>query len=208
MTMKARGGTGISREEITRLTEEFGGEWLVHHAERLVRLTALIGEGLEYNAEVLWIAAWLHDWGSCPKFTRPGVTHALRSRQVAEKYLSHAGCSPELRRQVLECIQYHHGGADEDVSIETLILHDADALDGLGVIGLLKECAVLPTEVKGLYSIPMTMGMQGAIDRAKIRMENNPTILKLPRSRELAKERLARMEKALRMLEQDSFGYL
>ena len=46
---------------------------------------------------------------------------------------------------VLEAIEFHHGGA-EGRSIEAMLLSDADALDSLGVLGILKEFAMIPAE--------------------------------------------------------------
>lgn len=191
-----------------RLTEVYGGEWLVQHAHRLLHLISLIGEGVHYNAEVLWIAAWIHDWGSCPKWAQPGVNHSTRSRQVAGEYLARTGCPPEWMRLVDEAIAYHHGGAGEDASIEATLLCDADALDCLGVLGVVKQFAMLPTKVKGYYSTPQGVGLQGARDRAQIWLENYPRGLKLEKSKVLARERVARMQAILADLDRESFGYL
>ncbi len=84
----------IDKEEIVRLTEEYGGPWGINHTRRLLHLISIIGEGQEYNAEVVWVAAHLHDWGGYPKWAQTGVDHALRSRQVAEEFLAEKGLFP------------------------------------------------------------------------------------------------------------------
>jgi hypothetical protein len=197
----------VDRGRIVRLTEEYGGEWAIQHAERLLRLIEIIGEGLSYNQEAMWIAAHMHDWGTLPKFHRKGQLHAQCSCRVAGEYLRKWKCPQELMDLVLEAIEFHHGGAD-DRSIEAQLLRDADALDGIGVIGLLREMAQIPTEGDGPYPLPVGAGMSGACDRARMRLENNPAVLRLPKSRELARQRVASMQCALEALERESFGFV
>ncbi len=197
----------MDRKEVVRLSQEYGGAWIVGHAERLIRLVEIIGEGLTYNRDVIWIAAYLHDWGACPKWTREGVSHSLRSRQLAETYLKRAKCPHEWVGPILEAIEFHHGGA-ADRCPEAILLADADALDSLGVIGVLKEFAMIPAEVKGDYSLPLAFGMREAREMLEIRRENNLRMLKLEKSRQLAAERVAEMEKLFAILDRETFGQL
>lgn len=71
--------SGINRKRIVALTEEYGGDWAVQHAQRLIRLVEIVGEGLEYNPEVIWIAAHLHDWGTLPRLASGILPHSQRS---------------------------------------------------------------------------------------------------------------------------------
>src|SRR3954453_6963327 len=98
--------------------------------------------------------------------------------------------------RVLEAIAYHHGGADERC-IEAVLLLDADALDGIGAMGLLREFASIPTETSGCYTLPTGWGMRGALDKATMRMENNPRMLRLPKSKALAAEKTREMQSIL-----------
>lgn len=195
----------INRKRIAALTSEYGGDWAVQHAERLIRLVETIGEGLDYDAEAIWIAAHMHDWGTLPKWARGGVTHSERSRELAEQYLRQCKCPSRLVDKVLETIEYHHGGADERC-IEAVLLRDADALDGLGAIGVLREFAMVPAEWNGCYSIPTGWGMRGALERVRLRLENNPKIVRLPKSRQLARRRAREMSRILSAFEEESFG--
>lgn len=195
----------ISRKRIVALTAEYGGDWAVQHAQRLIRLVEFVGEGLEYDREVIWIAAHMHDWGTLPRWAREGVTHSQRSRQLAEEYLVKWKCPGPVLEKVLEAIEYHHGGADERC-VEALLLRDADALDGMGAIGVLREFAMVPAEWNGCYSIPTGWGMRGAYERVRMRLENNPAIVRLPKSRQLARRRAREMVRILNAFEQESFG--
>jgi HD superfamily phosphodiesterase len=194
------------RKRVGALTLEFGGEYAVAHAVRLVRLVELIADG-PYDAEAIWLAAHLHDWGTFPRWSREGVNHSVRSRDLAETEFRKAKCSGELRERVLEAIAYHHGGADERC-VEAILLRDADALDGLGAMGLLREFASIPTETAGGYTTPGGWGLRGAYERASMRLENNPGLLRLPKSRALAREKTREMRRILAAFERESYGTL
>jgi hypothetical protein len=42
----------INKNEIVRLTEEYGGQWGINHTCRLLKLIAIIGKDRQYNADV------------------------------------------------------------------------------------------------------------------------------------------------------------
>jgi len=90
--------------EIIRLTEEYGGSWGVNHSRRILKLIAIIGEGLVYNSEAVWLAAHLHDWGGYSPWAQKGINHAIRSRQVAETFLRERGYSQQMIELVSECL--------------------------------------------------------------------------------------------------------
>jgi hypothetical protein len=63
----------IDRDELVRLTEEYGRQWGINHTRRLLQLISIIGEGQSYNADALWMAAHLHDWGAYGKWAQPAL---------------------------------------------------------------------------------------------------------------------------------------
>ena len=184
----------IDKEEIVRLTEEYGGQWGINHTRRLLHLISIIGAGREYNEEVIWIAAHLHDWGGYPKWMQAGVDHALRSRQVAEEFLVKKGFTPELITPILECIEYHHG-SDPQRRIEAILLSDADALDFLGVVGVLRDFSKKPGDLRKAYEV-----VQGR--KEKLRQS-----ICLESSKVIAAKRLEVMERLLVTFEEETFGY-
>ena len=190
----------IDRSAIERLTYEYGGEWEVNHARRLVQTISVIGKGLAHNQEVVWIAAHLHDWGSCPKWAKEGVSHSIKSKTLAERYLQKARYPTDRMALVLEAIEFHHGGS-EGRSTEAVLLSDADAIDALGVIGVLREFAMLPCEYRGGYSFPTVLGLQDAYERAQMRKENSFCMLRLESSRRLARQRIKDMDPLFAQLE-------
>ncbi len=186
--------TKINKDEIARLTEEYGGQWGINHTRRLLRLISIIGAGQQYNSEAVWLAAHLHDWGGYSQWAKQGLNHALRSREVAEPFLIERDYPRDLTELVLECIEHHHG-SDPDRSIEAILLSDADALDFLGVVGVLRDFSKKPRDLKKGYQT------------TKKRREKLPQMLCLEKSRELAAERIKQMDELLAAFEVDSFGY-
>jgi len=184
----------IDRDEIERLTEAYGGQWGLNHTRRLLRLVAIIGNGLQFDQEAVWLAAHLHDWGAYPQWAQKDVDHALRSAEVAEAFLRERGCPEEFSANVVACIRLHHlCGLDR--SLESVLLSDADILDFLGVVGVLRDFSKNPKE------------MRKAVDTIKKRRETLPGHLVLDRANESAAERLRQMAALLVQFEQDSGGF-
>src|SRR5690242_13413598 len=125
------------RKKVAALTEEYGGEYTINHAQRLIQLVEVIADGAAYDQDAVWLAAHMHDWGTLPRWSRADISHSRRSRDLAEEHLRKLKCSAQTAARVLEAIEYHHGGAD-DRCIEAILLRDADALDGMGAMGVVR----------------------------------------------------------------------
>ncbi len=189
--------TTLSLDDIVRMTGEQGEGWAVAHARRLLALIEIIGEGLKYDAPALTLATYLHDWGAFPQYAQAGVDHALRSRQVAEtQILPHLDLSPTAQQVVLEGIELHdYRDPRPASSVEALLLREADKLEFLGMMGMAREFARGPKDVAACRRriLSRRAGIEGRFT--------------LPRARELAQVRLARMAQCLQWLEEESFGY-
>jgi uncharacterized protein len=184
----------IDRDEIARLTEEYGGQWGLNHTRRLLELIAILGEGRSYDQEIVWIAAHLHDWGAYPPWAVQDVDHALRSAQVARPFLAERNYPPDRIAAVVECIQYHHqGGADR--RIEAILLRDADALDFLGVVGIFRDFSKHPRDLRKAFVTVQS------------RMARLPELLCLEQARAIAAQRIQHMETMLAAFEAETFGY-
>jgi hypothetical protein len=118
----------------------------------------------------------------------------VRSTEVAETFLTEKGLPQDLVELVLECIKHHHSG-DPDRSIEAILLSDADGLDFLGMVGILRDFSKKPRDLRKGY------------ETAKKRRENVPQMLILDNSKEIAAKRIEEMDNALASFETDSFGY-
>jgi len=183
----------IDKTELDFLTREYGGDWGINHTKRLLHLIDIIAEGLTYNADVLFTAAHLHDWGAYPTWVQKDVDHALRSTQLAEHYLVGRNY-PEVSKQLaLKCILHHHSNCS-DFPIEVILLRDADALDFLGVVGVMRNFAMAQKD------------MRKAFEETKRRRDRSMSILFLEKAKALALERAALLDEILRKFEEESAG--
>jgi uncharacterized protein len=185
----------LTQEEIIQLTREYCGEWGINHARRLLHLVSTLADGREYNEEAVFIAAYLHDWGGSPKWAQPNVEHQDRSKEVVEPLLTENNCPEDLKKLVLEIIVNHHGG-DLNRSLESILFTDADALDLLGVIGTMRICCMVHRN------------LGGAVDRVKFYKDISTKAIQTEKGKELAKKRIKETEEMLKVLGEESFGYL
>jgi len=186
--------TIIDHEEIVHLTEEYAGEWGINHTRRLLHLISIIGEGMQYNQEVMWLAVHLHDWGAYSPWAQAGVDHALRSKQVAQEFLAERGAPDELIQPVLECIESHHRGGPNRRN-EAILLSDADALDFLGVVGVLRDFARKPRDFRWAYQ------------SVKDHRQKLPQIICLEKTKEIAQKRIEEMDALIKTFEEETNGY-
>jgi HD superfamily phosphodiesterase len=185
-------------EDILHKTLQVGEDWALAHAKRLIELVKLISNDLPYDAHVIELAAYLHDWGAFPAYIQKDVEHAIRSRQVVEaEILQHLDLTPAQKENLLEAIELHdYRDLRPTRSYEALLLREADMLEFLGMIGMAREFARGPKNVATCHKriLARRGGIQGRFT--------------LPRAREIARLRLARMETSLQWLAEESFGVL
>lgn len=188
----------LTLDDIIELTGTEGDAWKLSHVRRVLQLIGLIGEGMVYNDTAVTIATYLHDWGAYPRFQQPGVEHALRSRQVAESLILPRMELPDTAVPIiLETIEYHDYRDFRPVqSTEAILLREADFLDFLGIIGLVREYGRGPKE------------MESACRAVLKRREFIQDRFTLPIARQMAATRLARLEQCLAWLQEESFDFV
>jgi HD superfamily phosphodiesterase len=185
-------------EDILQMTSQVGEDWAVAHARRLIELVKQIGSDIPYDAQVIELAAYMHDWGAFPKYIQKDVEHAVRSRQVVEaEILPQLELTPTQKEVLLEAIDLHdYRDPRPPQSREALLLREADMLEFLGMIGMAREFARGPKNVETCYKriLSRRNGIQGRFT--------------IPRAQEIARLRLDRMETGLQWLRNESFGVL
>lgn len=184
--------------DIKELTRIEGDDWKLSHVHRLLKLISLIGADLAYDETAMTIATYLHDWGAYRNFKQPGVDHALRSMQVAGSLiLPRMELSEGTTATILEAIAYHDYRDQRPVSsIEALLLREADFLDFLGIIGIVREYGRGPENITRAYK------------QVLIRRELIAERFTLPIARELAAVRLTRLDQCFEWLEEESFDFI
>jgi uncharacterized protein len=183
-------------DEISALVARVGTHpvWGYHHCLRIHALaeTLATSERLSYDAEILRIAALLHDVGLYKAYAfREAPDHARRSSDVAERILKDGDFPPQATRAVLDAIVHHPPGAPPAASVEGTLLKDAVALDYLGAIGLSRILAMVGTE-EDIPDIPAALWHAESLHR-KI-----PSLLIFDSSRLIARERIIEMDDFLR----------
>ncbi len=99
------------------------------HSYRIYHLAREIGEGLDYDDEILHSACFLHDIEMISE-------HSSSSAEKAKAILQETGFTPGKIRQVYSAILNHMPGPEGKAdSLEGKLLHDANLIDSLGAIG-------------------------------------------------------------------------
>jgi uncharacterized protein len=188
--------TQLTLNDIIQMTLDVGEDWAVAHAKRLIELVRQISGDLSYDAHVIGLAAYMHDWGAFPKYAQKDVEHAVRSRQVVEaQILPYLDLTPGQKENLLEAIELHdYRDMRPTKSNEALLLREADMLEFLGMIGMAREFARGPKNVETCYR------------RIMSRRDGIQNRFTLPRAQEIANVRSERMETCLGWLVEESFG--
>lgn len=168
--------------------------WGWRHSERdyLLAMAVAEAEGLVVDPDVMFAAAFLHDWGGIEPFAVPGVDHAERSVELAEPFLREAGF-PMDKFLALRAAILGHMYDREPEGPEAVALHDADLLDFLGATGAARMLAV--TGERPDYDQAL-----GRIERFAAEL---PGQLKTSAAREMAAPRVAAMTAFLEALRRE-----
>ena len=188
----------LTLDEIDRMTRAEGAGWGYPHVQRDLKLIQLIRGDISCDDEVLTWAVYLHDWGAFPRYAQPGVDHALRSHQIAAtEILPNTHFTDQQKKMLLECIEKHDYRDPRSVNaVEALLLREADWLDMLGVIGIVRDCAWGPNQLRTCY------------DRIVMHRNVLHNRFTLPIARQIAAERIAQMDLVLAQLIAESFDTL
>jgi len=182
--------------EQARPVEKFG------HQPRLAALTEILGAGLDYDRDVVLAAAWLHDLGVFIG-NRPENPAALSHWDHVAYACAHA---PEILRNVdypankipavLEAIRQHQPG-DEPATIEAVILRDADILEQLGAVGMLRTVSKVGRDTR-------FRSFTDAVAVLRRNLQDLPAQLRLDASRHLAEPRIRILEAFLAAVEDEA----
>lgn len=97
---------------------------------------------IKIDDDVLFAAAMLHDIAAFPAYARKDVDHADRAVELVGDILKDAGFPMQKLPAVQSAIRTHMFFRDP-VGPEAIYLHDADALDWLGAVGIARLTATV-----------------------------------------------------------------
>lgn len=172
------------------------------HQPRLYALAAKLGEGMEFDDDVLFAAAWMHDLGvflghrptdpeELARWDHVPYTIA-RTRELLPAW----GFPQGKIEAVAEAIRTHQP-KDEPVRIEAVLLRDADILEQLGAVGLFRAVAKTGRDSR----FPTFSSVLPVLRQA---VEHLPGKLLLTPSRKLAEPRLELLRKVILALEEEA----
>ena len=158
------------------------------HQPRLSALTFAIGADLDYDRDIVEAAAWLHDLGvfvgNRPEELNALVAwdHVAFACSEAPAILRQAGFPEEKIPAVLDAIRQHQP-KDDPATLEAVILRDADILEQLGAVTILRTVSKIGRDTR-FKTFP------DALHALQNNAETLPAQLKLPRARKMAETRL------------------
>ncbi len=113
------------------------------HQPRLYVLATKIGQGMKYDDDILFAAAWMHDLGVFLGHRPKDLSkleswdHVPYTIQRSRELLTGWGFPLAKLDGVADAIQ-NHQSKDQPVTIEATLLRDADMLEQLGAIGAMR----------------------------------------------------------------------
>jgi len=176
------------------------------HQPRLYALACRIGEGMVYDDDILFAAAWMHDLGVFLGH-RPADPeqlarwdHVPYTIERMRELLPGWGFPVEKLAGVEDEIRTHQA-KDEPVLVEAVLLRDADILEQLGAIGIMRAVAKVGRDTR--YDT-----FSSAISVVRRALEQLPGQLRLNASKDLAASRAALMRSFIAFVEDEAGGLL
>jgi uncharacterized protein len=176
------------------------------HQPRLYALTRRIGAGLTYDDDVVFAAAWLHDLGVFIGHRPEDPVALARWDNVAYALdkvpgiLASLGFPAEKIPPVLEAIRTHQPNQDP-VTIEATILRDADILEQLGAIGVLRTICKVGRDTRYSTFTPAVSVLRNALF-------DLPPRIRLDTTRAIAEPKIRILELFLDAADEEAAGAL
>jgi uncharacterized protein len=176
------------------------------HQPRLYALTRLVGNGLSYDDDVVYAAVWLHDLGVFIGH-RPedpvelsGWDNVSYAMKKAPEALLQAGFPTTKVAQVVEAIRTHQPHL-QPAALEGTILRDADILEQLGAVGILRVVAKIGRDTR----YPTFTAAAATLRKS---LADLPGKLQLDSAKALAQPRITLLEAFIQELNNEALGAL
>lgn len=187
-------------EAQARPVDKFG------HQPRLYALCTAIGKGLDYDDDVVFAAAWLHDLGVFVGH-RPEDPdqlahwdHVPYTVQKARELLPGWGF-PEKKLAAVEEVIRTHQPHDAPTTLEGVILRDADILEQLGAIGALRTIVKVGRDSRYSTFTSVLKVMRSTVELL-------PGMLRLNQSKEMAQPRVEVSRRLMAAIEAEAGNLL
>jgi len=174
--------------------------WGYSHSMRDYTLASELAaaDHVALDDDVLFAAAYLHDMAAFAPWEKEGVDHADEAARIVDSVLQGTGFPMGKLDAVRGAIRTHMYERDP-VKPEAIYLHDADALDWLGAIGVARIVALVDPN-GGAPDLP------AAIKMIKDNLANVPSRVISPAGRSRVAARTAEAQAFLDNLGRESAG--
>lgn len=198
-----RGFRGFLAEYITKEARPIDK---LGHQPRLYALASEVGAGLDYDDDIVYAAAWLHDLGVFLGHRPEDPQELARWDNVryaverAPAILRQSGFSSAKIPGVVEAIRQHQPQARPE-AIEAVLIHDADILEQLGSIGIMRIVAKIGRDTR--YRT-----FTEAAETLRRNLDVLPGLLIHRQAQILAQSRIRMLKDFLRELDLEAMGEL
>lgn len=196
---------------ITLVQPLYGSDDPAHdwpHIGRVVSIASKLASGESVDLACLLAAAYCHDIVNLPKNHPDRYRASELAGETADPLLIEAGFSEEEVRKIRQFILEHSFSRGlKPSSLEAAILQDADRLDTLGAIGVLR-CASVNTQMKSSFYDPDDpLAEQRELNDKKFMLDHYfvklfklPELMNTPRAKAEAHKRVHFMKDFLKNL--------
>lgn len=137
------------KQELIKLVERFNHPaWGVSHFDRVFNLSLCLAKKQmsKVDKDSLFAASYLHDIGAFEPYSQEGKDHSEVAIESCGDILKLIGFPSNKILLVKEIIKGHMFYAKPSKNLESIILHDADTLDFMGVIGITRLLSIVGKE--------------------------------------------------------------
>jgi uncharacterized protein len=176
------------------------------HQPRLYALAVRLAEGREFDDDILFAAAWMHDLGVFLRHRPQDPAELARWDHIpytiarSRELLAEWGFPEAKLEAVAEAIRTHQP-MEEPVHFEAVLLHDADILEQLGAIGAVRAFAKIGRDSR----FPTFTSVLPVLRKA---VEHLPANLRLESAKRLANPRLQLLASLLAGIEEEAGQFL
>ncbi len=104
------------------------------HLFRVAKIARFLAKKENADITICESGAWLHDIG----LTVGNDNNPKKIRAIAEAFLSKLRISNNLQKKIADCVESHEGLVRPKI-LEASIVHDADVLDKMGPLGIIRH---------------------------------------------------------------------
>jgi uncharacterized protein len=104
------------------------------HLYRVNQLARYLVEVEGGEKDIVLASAWLHDIG----LVEGNLGHCFKGAKTARNFLAEIGVDYDTILKIVHCIEAHDGEI-EAKSLEAKVVHDADTVDKMGPLGIIRQ---------------------------------------------------------------------